>query len=67
MMESADNIIDIGPGPGIEGGYVVAQGDPLKFLEQESLTSNYLSRKLDIIIPKKRRKGNGDFLHLTLY
>ena len=65
MMESADNIIDIGPGPGIEGGYVVAQGDPLKFLEQESLTSNYLSRKLDIIIPKKRRKGNGDFLHLN--
>ena len=65
MMESADNIIDIGPGPGIEGGYVVAQGDPLKFLEQESLTSNYLSRKLDIIIPKKRRKGNGHFLHLN--
>ena len=65
MMESADNIIDIGPGPGIEGGYVVAQGDPLKFLEKESLTSNYLSRKLDIIIPKKRRKGNGDFLHLN--
>tara|TARA_Y100000768_G_scaffold385741_1_gene372519 strand:+ start:20 stop:1549 length:1530 start_codon:yes stop_codon:yes gene_type:complete len=65
MMESADNIIDIGPGPGIEGGYVVAQGDPLKFLEQKSLTSNYLSRKLDIIIPKKRRKGNGDFLHLN--
>ena len=65
MMESADNIIDIGPGPGIEGGYVVAQGNPHKFLEQESLTSNYLSRKLDIIIPKKRRKGNGDFLHLN--
>ena len=61
MMESADNIIDIGPGPGIEGGYVVAQGDPLKFLEQESLTSNYLSRKLDIIIPEKKKKRQWGF------
>ena len=45
-MESADNIIDIGPGPGSGGGYVVAQGGPIDFLKQKSLTSKYLSRTI---------------------
>ena len=65
MMENADNIIDIGPGPGSDGGYVVAQGDPSNFLNSKSLTSNYLSRKLDISIPEIRRSGNGKFLNLN--
>ena len=65
MMENADNIIDIGPGPGSDGGYVVAQGDPSNFLNSKSLTSNYLSRKLNISIPEIRRSGNGKFLNLN--
>ncbi len=65
MMENADNIIDIGPGPGSDGGYVVAQGDPSNFLNSKSLTSNYLSRKLDISIPEIRRSGTGKFLNLN--
>ena len=65
MMENADNIIDIGPGPGSDGGYVVAQGDPSNFLNSKSLTSNYLSRKLNISMPEIRRSGNGKFLNLN--
>ena len=64
MMESADNIIDIGPGPGSGGGYVVAQGNPKNFMKNKSLTSKYLSRLIDISIPDKRRVGNGNFLKL---
>ena len=64
MMESADNIIDIGPGPGSGGGYVVAQGNPKNFMKNKSLTSKYLSRLIDISIPDKRRLGNGNFLKL---
>ena len=64
MMLQADNIIDIGPGPGIDGGKVVAMGNPNEFLELKSITSNFLKRKLDIKIPQVRRKGNGTFLRI---
>ena len=64
MMECADNIIDIGPGPGTGGGDVVAHGKLSSFLKQESLTSKFLTRELDIEIPKERRPGNGDRLSI---
>ena len=59
MMRSADEVIDMGPGAGIHGGKIVAQGTPNQMLECDSLTCAYLSGKKKIDIPKTRRKGNG--------
>ncbi|MEE9552703.1 MAG: excinuclease ABC subunit UvrA, partial [candidate division Zixibacteria bacterium] len=60
-IESADHIIDLGPGAGKHGGTVVAEGTPVKIKRStKSLTGKYLAGKLEISIPKKRRKGNGD-------
>ncbi|MBQ7479669.1 MAG: excinuclease ABC subunit UvrA, partial [Selenomonadaceae bacterium] len=59
-MYAADHIIDIGPGAGANGGYVVAQGTVREIMEAEdSVTGAYLSRKKFISVPKERRKGNG--------
>ena len=62
-MESADYIVDIGPGAGIHGGQVVACGTPDEIRKSEnSITGAYLSGRKKIEIPSKRRKGNGNFL-----
>ena len=64
-MESADYILDIGPGAGIHGGQVVAQGTPEEIMKHEkSITGAYLSGKKTIEIPKYRRSGNGAFLQV---
>ncbi len=64
MLES-DYIVDIGPGAGVHGGEVVAQGTPEEIMANEnSLTGNYLSGRKSIEIPKTRRKGNGNFLKI---
>ncbi len=62
-MYAADHIIDIGPGAGIHGGHVVAQGtiDDIKKCEK-SETGLYLSGKKQIPVPAKRREGNGNVL-----
>ena len=62
-MRAADYIVDIGPGAGINGGEVVAQGT-LEEIEScsESITGQYLSGVREIPIPKKRRSGNGKTL-----
>ena len=59
-MYAADQIIDIGPGAGVHGGNVMAQGtaDEIK-LVSDSITGQYLSGRKQIIVPKKRRKSNG--------
>ena len=64
-MEAADQIIDIGPGAGIHGGYLVAQGsiEDIKACPQ-SITGQYLSGQKKIAIPEYRRSGNG--LSLTV-
>lgn len=59
MMLNSDYILDIGPGAGRHGGNVVAAGTPEEFLQQQSLTSDYLSGRVSIAIPNSRRKGNG--------
>ena len=59
MILAADYIIDMGPKAGEKGGYVVLQGNIETILSSNSLTSNYLSRKINIEIPEKRRLGNG--------
>ena len=65
MMEQADHVIDIGPGAGVHGGEVVAQGHWKELLKQNTSTTDYLSGKKKIEIPKTRRKGNGDFLKIS--
>ena len=64
-MNSADHIVDIGPGAGLHGGYIVAQGDldDIKNCE-ESITGQYLSRKKQIKIPSKRREPNGKWVKI---
>ncbi|MGI6751888.1 MAG: excinuclease ABC subunit UvrA [Anaerovoracaceae bacterium] len=59
-MVEADHIVDIGPGAGVHGGRVVAQGtfEDIKACD-ESITGQYLSGKKEIPIPKIRREGNG--------
>ena len=62
-MEAADQIIDIGPGAGIHGGRLVAQGSIEDIMAcEESITGQYLSGKKKIDIPIGRRPGNGKFL-----
>jgi len=57
IME-ADHLIDMGPGAGVHGGEVVAQGTPAEVMKDpNSLTGRYLSGELSIPVPKKRRKG----------
>ncbi len=58
-IRSADHVLDIGPGAGIHGGYVVAQGTPQEIEENPaSLTGQYLSGKKTIEVPSSRRKSN---------
>jgi len=64
MMES-DYIIDIGPGAGVHGGEVVATGTPQEIIAHPtSITGQYLSGQLVNPYPDKRRKGNGEFIHI---
>ena len=57
----ADHVIDMGPGAGVHGGHVVAEGTPDDILSNDcSTTGMYLSGKREIAIPKERRKGNKD-------
>jgi len=58
IMKEADYIIDIGPEAGTYGGNVVAEGDFNTISKSDSLTAQYLSGKLEIEVPKKRRNTN---------
>ena len=62
-MYAADHIIDIGPGAGIYGGELVAQGtvEEIKAC-QDSITGQYLSGAKKIEVPRHRREGNGNFI-----
>ncbi len=65
-IESADFIIDLGPGAGEHGGKVVATGTPRQIIENKtSITGQYLSGERKIPIPLERRKSDGRFLTLT--
>jgi excinuclease ABC subunit A len=58
MLES-DHIIDVGPGAGIHGGNIIAQGTPQQIKESEqSITGQYLSGKKSIAVPDKIRQGH---------
>ena len=64
-MKSADYLVDIGPGAGTDGGYIMAAGTPEEVMKNpKSLTGKYLTGEEKIEVPKKRRKGNGLFLEV---
>jgi excinuclease ABC subunit A len=62
---AGDYVIDLGPGAGVHGGYVIAQGIPEEICRDDgSVTGQYLSGRLEIAVPRLRRPGNGKFLTL---
>jgi excinuclease ABC subunit A len=62
-MEASDWIVDLGPGAGEHGGKVIFEGTYADILkDKSSLTGGYLSGRLRIAVPQKRRAGNGQFL-----
>ena len=65
-MRAADWIVDIGPGAGEHGGHLVAEG-PLEAIKANtnSITGDFLSGRRKIVMPEKRRSGNGKFLKLV--
>jgi len=65
-IENADHIIDLGPEAGVNGGKVVAQGELKEIIKnKDSITGSYLSKKMNINIPNKRRLAkNGRFLEI---
>ncbi len=64
-MLASDYLVDIGPGAGEEGGYVIAAGTPQEVMQNEnSITGRYLSGKECIEVPKIRRKGNGKTIEI---
>ncbi|MDP9211813.1 MAG: excinuclease ABC subunit UvrA [bacterium] len=65
-MESADYLVDIGPGAGEHGGKIVAQGPPKKVIQSKrSITGRYLRGEDDIAVPPKRREGNGHAIRVV--
>ncbi len=65
-IRTADYLLDIGPGAGIHGGHVVAQGTPAEVEKtKDSITGQYLSGRKVIDVPKRRRKGNGKKLRIV--
>lgn len=64
-MLAADYLVDVGPGAGDQGGYIVAAGTPKEVMDNDqSLTGRYLSGKEKIDIPEMRRKGNKKYLEI---
>lgn len=62
MMLAADYIVDIGPGAGRKGGYVVAAGTPAQVTKTGTMTANYLNGSRQMEIPPRRREGSGQLL-----
>jgi excinuclease ABC subunit A len=58
-IESADHVVDFGPGAGRQGGHVVFQGTPKQLLSAQSLTGQYLSGKRSVVVPEQRRTPKG--------
>ena len=65
-MRECDYIVDIGPGAGVHGGQIVAQGTLDEILDNpNSITGQYLSGKKEIQIPEITREGNGNFIEIV--
>ena len=62
-IRAADYVVDMGPGAGVHGGYVIAQGTPEEIEKNpDSITGQFLSGKISIPVPFMRRPGNGQHL-----
>ncbi len=61
-IRAADHVIDLGPGAGVHGGEVVAQGTPDEVAASDSLTGRYLRGELAIPVPDARREGHGELV-----
>ena len=64
MIESADWVVEIGPKAGKHGGKIIQVAKPHLLNDEDSTTAAYLRGTKSIEIPKKRRKGNGNFMEL---
>ncbi|MVT09543.1 excinuclease ABC subunit UvrA [Chitinophaga tropicalis] len=64
IMLHADHLVDIGPGAGVHGGQIIAQGTPKEILKLDTPTAGYLNGKRVTPVPAERRKGNGKVLEL---
>jgi len=64
IMLHADHLVDVGPGAGVHGGQIIAQGTPAQILKLKTPTAGYLNGSLVTPVPEERRKGNGKFLEL---
>ncbi len=64
-IRSADHVLDLGPGAGIHGGQIVAEGTPAQIMRtRKSLTGQYLSGKKEIPVPSVRRRGTGESIRI---
>jgi excinuclease ABC subunit A len=64
IMMASDYLIDMGPGAGKLGGRIVGEGIPASFAQKNTLTADYLSKRVSIEVPQIRRNGSGKYLHL---
>lgn len=65
-MLRADHIVDIGPGAGVHGGYIVSEGSADDIMDNKnSLTGQYLSGSLKIEVPEKRKPTNGKWIEIV--
>ncbi len=64
-LRTADWIVDLGPGAGVHGGHVIAEGTPAEVMKsRKSITGRYLSGDLTIPVPAVRREGNGKSIRI---
>jgi len=64
-IRAADYLIDMGPGAGVHGGRIIAEGTPEEVMANpDSITGHYLTGHRSVPLPAKRRKGNGKFLSI---
>ncbi len=64
-IREADYVVDLGPGAGVHGGEIIAEGTPEEIEKNpNSITGQFLSKKQQIEIPKIRRKGNGQTIRI---
>ena len=65
MIERADHVIDIGPKAGRHGGEIISEGSPAELKLHHTLTAQYITGEKQIMVPHKRRNGNGKKITLS--